>query len=173
MGYVRTAGMSTAARRRRRRTALVLTLLLAVLVGILFYAVFYYQGLEDQPSTDTGDTTAGPTAPVTAAPELTPGEITVNVFNATQRSGLAGTTATALGTYGYTIARFDNDPLGVAVENIEIRHGADGEDHAQYLRQSLFPEATLVLDQREDSTIDLVLGAGFSELPPAPAGDGG
>lgn len=172
MGYVRTAGMSTAARRRRRRTALVLTVLLLLLAGVLVFAITQFRESTDSPSADNGDATTGPTEQVTQAPpEMDPAEISVNVYNATGRQGLAGSTADALATYGYTIAGFDNDPLGATVEVVDIRHGAEGADAAAYLQQELFPNAQLVPDEREDDSVDLVLGDGFETLDPAGTGE--
>lgn len=172
MGYVRTAGMSTAARRRRRRTALVLTLLLLILGVILFFAIVQFREASLPGAGDNGDQTAAPTeqAPDDGEDGPDPSEITVNVYNAAGRPGLAGTTADALATYGYDIAGFDNDPLGATVETVDIRHGANGLDAATQLQQSLFPDAQLVADEREDGTVDLVLGDGFDTLDPAGTG---
>lgn len=165
MGYVRTAGMSTAARRRRRRTALVLTVLLLILAVVLFIAITQFNDSDRDPSGDGGDQTAGPTEEVTQEPpDLDPGEITINVYNATQRAGLAGGTAEAMEGLGYNVAAFDNDPEGATVQTVDLRHGPEGLEAATYLQIEVFPDAQLVEDDREDATVDVVLGEDFGSV---------
>lgn len=165
MGYVRTAGMSTAARRRRRRTAMVLTALVALLAVVLTYSFAYYQGW--LPGSDAARSPSGDQV-TTSAPvpqELQPEDVMVNVYNATQRAGLAGTTAEALATYGFSIDQIANDPERASVSLIDIRHGPAGEEGAQLLL-AVLPDATLVPDARESASVDLVLGRNFTELLP-------
>lgn len=171
MGYVRTAGMSTAARRRRRRTALVLTLLLVLLLAAFGYAAAYYQGWLPAPTggertqeTATGTATATPTE---EPPD--PAEVTVNVYNAKGTPGLARRTADALRARGFTIGEVANAPEDDEVEeSAVIRYGPEGREAARLLRGTV-PEATLSRnDDREGPVIDLVLGDAFEDLP---AGD--
>lgn len=171
MGYVRTAGMSTAARRRRRRTAFVLSALVLVLLLVFGYAVAYFQGwlpADEEGGADDAAVTTGP-----AEPGLTPEDVTVNVVNNVGTPGLAGETAESLQTYGYTVDAVRDDDQDVEVEGVDIRHGPAGEEAARHLQQELFPDARLVPDEREGEAVDLVLGEGFEELPPAEEGDQG
>ncbi|MGB3257473.1 MAG: LytR C-terminal domain-containing protein [Ornithinimicrobium sp.] len=165
MGYVRTGGMSTAARRRRRTTALVLTGLTALLLIVLAYAIAYYQGWvggADEGSTDSGEVT-------TSAPAIQPSEVTVNVYNAKGEPGLAGRIAGELEERTFDVASIDNDPEQASIEeSANIRHGPDGLEAAELLQESV-PGSTLVPDERESATIDLVLGDGFEELGDPPA----
>lgn len=171
MGYVRTAGMSTAARRRRRRTALVLTLLLVLLLAAFGYAAAYYQGWLPAPTGAERTQDQGrDTATATPTEELpAPAEVTVNVFNAKGTPGLARRTADALQARGFTIGEVDNAPEGDEVESFAvIRFGPEGRAAAQLLRQTV-PEASYSRnDDREGPVIDLVLGDAFEDLP---AGD--
>lgn len=165
MGYVRTAGMSTAARRARRRAALVITALLAVLALALGLSLAYMQGwigTGDGEGTDQAADTSAVTAP---APALTPDRVVVNVYNGTDVAGLAGRTSEALTTRGFRVDAVDNgDPVeGAGV----IRHGAEGLEGAELLLQTVGQPLTLVQDERDGLTVDLLLGPDWEELPTA------
>lgn len=160
MGYVRTAGMSTAARRRRRRTALVLTALIGVVAAVGLYATAYYMGWLGEGNA----TTADETNITTSAPTLAPEEVTVNVYNASGAPGIAGRTAQALSARGFVIEAVDDAPPGTEVPPVaEIRHGADNLEAAQLL-QTLMPDATLVADTRQIDVVDLYIGTDFVEV---------
>lgn len=165
MGYVRTAGMSTAARRRRRRAALVLTVLVALLAAVGLYALAYFQGWlpnDQDGSSDTDQVTATATAPA-----LQPEDVTVNVYNASGEVGIAGRTSEALATYGFQIDAVDNAPQGTETPQVaEIHHGPEGEEAAKLLG-TLIPDAVLVADEREDDEVDLFIGTDFPEIEPA------
>lgn len=169
MGYVRTAGMSTAARRRRRRAALVLTALVTLIAAVGLYALAYFQGWLPGDGEGTGD---GEQVTATAtAPALQPAEVTVNVYNAAGTPGLAGNTSEALAAHGFDIDAVDNAPAGTeAPEVAAIHHGPEGEAGARLLA-TVVPGAQLVPDDREDAEVDLYLGGGFTEIAPAPADD--
>lgn len=161
MSYVRTAGMSTAARRRRRRTALVLTALVAILVAVGLYALAYYQGWlgEGEGTADTDQVTATATVPT-----LAPADVTVNVYNASGASGIAGRTAEALQSHGFTIDAVDNAPAGTETPAVAaIYHGPSGEEAAKLLQEAV-PDAELVADTRESDEIDLYIGTDFVEV---------
>lgn len=166
MGYVRTAGMSTAARRRRRRTALVLTLLLLLLLAAFGYAAAYYQGWLPAPTGGerTQETTTATATPTEELPD--PAEVTVNVYNAKGTPGLARRTADTLQAQGFTIGEVANAPEGDEVERFAvIRYGPEGRAAAQLLRLTV-PDATVSRDdEREGPEIDLVLGDAFEDLP--------
>jgi hypothetical protein len=167
MGYVRTGGMSTAARRRRRRTALVLTAMVLVLAGVFAYAGAYYQGWLPG-SEEAAQTTSSPTE---TEEGLQPEDVVVNVYNASGVPGLAGRTAEAVTARGFEVGSVDNDPENETIEHsADIRHGESGEEAALLLQQEV-PGAELVNDEREGPEIDLVLGDAFEELPELPADD--
>ena len=93
-----------------------------------------------------------------------PDTVVVNVFNSTQRGGLAGTTAQQLSQRGFRINKVQNDPLGVSLRGIgEIRYGPNGADNARLL-QFHFPGAVLVDDGRAGPRVDISLGRGFESL---------
>lgn len=169
MGYVRTAGMSTAARRRRRRAALVLTALVTVLAAVGLYALAYFQGW--LPDNEGGTSDNDQVTATTAAPALQPEEVTVNVYNASGAVGIAGRTSDALASHGFAIDAVDNAPQGTETPQVaEIRHGPEGEDAAKLL-STLVPDAVLVADTREDAEVDLYIGTDFVEVEPAETDD--
>ena len=93
-----------------------------------------------------------------------PDSVVVNVFNSTNRGGLAGTTAQELSLRGFRINKVENDPLGVSLRGVgEIRYGVNGADNARLL-QFFFPEAVLVEDDRSGPRVDISLGRGFEAL---------
>lgn len=90
-------------------------------------------------------------------------EITANVYNATDETGLAARTASGLAQYGVVISQESNyggDLEGVA----NIVSGPRGLQ-AAYTVAQIVPGSTVTLDGREDATIDVVLGGSFSEVP--------
>ena len=93
-----------------------------------------------------------------------PDTVVVNVFNSTQRGGLAGTTAQQLSQRGFRINKVENDPLGVSLRGIgEIRYGPNGVDNARLL-EFHFPGAVLVDDGRAGPRVDIALGRGFESI---------
>jgi hypothetical protein len=95
-----------------------------------------------------------------------PATVTVNVFNATDRGGLARTTANELGKRGFGIGSIANDPLGADVAGVgEVRHGPDGLAGAQLMLYYV-PGSVLVADTRTGTTVDLVLGEKFIRVAP-------
>lgn len=166
MGYVRTAGMSTAARRRRRRAALVLIALVALLVAIAAYALAYFRGWV--PGTEGGDTDQ--VTATSSTPTLATSEVTVNVYNASGVTGIAGRTSEALASLGFDIDAIADAPVGTETPQVaEIRHGAANQEEAQLLA-TYITGAELVQDTREINEVDLYIGTDFVELEPAPTG---
>jgi hypothetical protein len=101
---------------------------------------------------------AGATAGV-GAPKFT-----LNVYNSTQRQGLAAHTATELKQRGFAIGQITNDPLKA---NLTIAAQVRGSaSQAAELREvaAEVPGAQIKTDARTDPSVDLVLGAGFTSL---------
>ncbi|MBO8196484.1 LytR C-terminal domain-containing protein, partial [Streptomyces oryzae] len=97
-----------------------------------------------------------------------PGDITVNVLNATSRSGLAKDTADELKKRGFKIGKIGNAPAEFdgKVKRAGILVGAPGSttsDRLQVLGTQLENTDTRY-DERNGKDIDLVLGKGFERL---------
>lgn len=161
MSYVVESESSERAR-KRRRTAITLGIVAVLLAGAFYYASSYW--------------TAGPTstAAATCTPAASgspaPSQVTVNVFNATKRSGLAGATAKLVKERGFIVGSTQNDPARKAIaQSAEVRYGPNGEAGAQ-LVIALVAGSVPVKDTRADASVDLVLGDAFTTLaePTAP-----
>jgi hypothetical protein len=155
VSYTETAEPSWRAS-KRRRTAITLLVLLALLAAAIYYFSTYWK-----------DETSGRTpCPTTSAAVggLRPATITINVLNATKRNGLAGKTSTTLKGIGFLVATVANDPLKKTIAGTaEIRYGAKGADAAK-LVATYVPKSVLVLDKRNTSVVDVVLGEAFTAV---------
>lgn len=166
MDYLRESGASIHRRRRRRRAAITLTLVGLLMVGTFAYAAAYFQGWV---GTRAPKPVASPACRVvTPARTLTPSAVTINVYNATDRAGLAASVAKSLRTQGFKIAKVTNDPLGKPIDGVgEVRRGRTGAAGAT-LAATRLSGAKVVPDKRTDDTVDLVLGNKFKALSAPP-----
>ena len=95
-----------------------------------------------------------------------PATITVNVYNATDRAGLASSTAALLKQRGFTIGKIGNAPAALQHKVLGTAEVA-GNSAAAQLMTVLGTEVTgavPVTDLRKDTTVDLILGNGFTAL---------
>ena len=162
--YTTEAEVSVDARRRRRRSLVVLAVVLLGLFFAFWYALSYYRA----------DSTAraGP-PPATCSPydpkAVTPESTKVNVYNASNRNGLAGSVSKSLAERGFVIGKVANDPSKRKAPTVaEIRHGKAGAAQAKLLRTSLPKGTTIVVDKRKGTGVDVALGAKFTNLAPVP-----
>lgn len=175
----------TPARRPRWLVAVLVGVLMLVLFSVGFAAALLLGGqsdagvvaedqvnvsIDDAGTDGTGTDPAAEPQPcetTLVAPAETlprPDSVVVNVFNSTQRGGLAGTTAQELSQRGFRINKVENDPLGVSLRGTgEIRYGPNGADNARLLA-FYFPGAVMVDDGREGPRVDISLGRGFEAV---------
>lgn len=178
MAVSRDLGTETRRRadRRHLRTAITMLVLAAF---VAFAGWFAWNTITDPGSANTGD---GPTLAPTCIPAVptnapAPADIRLNVYNATDRNGLASSAAREMRTRGFAILDVANDPLNKTVTGTaEVRGGAGSEAAAGVVAAQV-PGAVFVLDTRTDGTVDLVVGDAFEALapagvPPAPAPSG-
>lgn len=164
--YTTESPASVAARQRRRRSLLTIGVILLGLFFAFWYGLSYYEA-------DTKARAARPPAP-TCRPfdptVVTPDEVTVNVYNATGRTGLAGNTAKLVKDRGFVVGTVANDPTSRKTPAVaEVRHGPAGAAAAK-LVASVMPSGTkVVADKRKDTTVDIALGTKFKTLKPAAA----
>jgi hypothetical protein len=180
---VPSGGPRPSARHRRKQSPVVAIVLVAIGMVILFGAgyglsrIIQGSGSSDAGSTsaptDGSATSAGPEPEPCVTVTVTPGaglpspaQVTSNVYNATDRTGLAASTAEELQVRGFLIGVIDNDPLAKTITGVaEIRHGPSGEQAAR-LMAFYIPGAELVDDGRKDATIDTALGAAYTSVAP-------
>jgi hypothetical protein len=164
-------------RRKHERQAVVFGLLIALLAVTGLVAVALYTGAIESPfdqpihTPGAGDDEA-PTPPCLPAVEGQPdgplpvpyAEVQVRVINASTTSGLAGAYSEVLVDRGFTVAVTGN--LARAITKSELRFGVNGIVHAYTLAAHL-PEVRMVLDDRQDAVVDVLLGEEYERPVPA------
>ncbi|MER6449395.1 hypothetical protein DEJ51_15770 [Streptomyces venezuelae] len=176
--------------RKRSRTRIVL----AVLGSILALALVGYgalqlidvfrgdspkrntaAGAKDCPTTPPGTAAKGgpdaaSTASAAAKPAVVlppPGDIAVNVYNATPRAGLAKAVGDELAKRGFVIGKVGNAPADFdkKVPGTGILLGAPTTDKAVFaVLGTQLAGTTQQTDTRETADVDLILGDAFKEL---------
>ncbi|HHU08774.1 MAG TPA: LytR C-terminal domain-containing protein [Intrasporangiaceae bacterium] len=150
--YVYESGMSTK-RRRQRRTAITMLLTLLLLFGAFWWAWAY---MRDGEAESGGKTTESGCIDAKAA--------TFNVYNATNRSGLARSAADALTAAGFKVGKVANDPERKKLPgHVEIRFGPAGKPYATSFKQDYGQSVSMTPVERDGSTLDVVLGDAFQE----------
>jgi hypothetical protein len=145
----------------RRLVAVVLVL------AVLGAAGWYLWQYANRGSTDVREQ-AAPSCP---APSPTPavvpaGEVKLNVYNSTDRRGLAARVADQMERRGFRVRKVDNDPAKRQVTGpAEVRHSEAGADAARTVAAQV-GTVVIVPDQRPGASVDLVLGAAFTGLLP-------
>ena len=91
-------------------------------------------------------------------------QIKVNVYNSTDRHGLAAATAALLKQRGFTVLKVTNDPLKANLTVSAQIRGATANTPAMHVLAAQVTGSQLKPDARTDGTVDLVLGAGFTAL---------
>ena len=160
--YVYESGLSTK-RRRQRRTAITLVLTLLLLFSAFWWAWSYIR---------TGEPSA---VPATPASTIAPGAcidakaVTINIYNATNRTGLARLSANALVDAGFTVGKVANWPEEGGVQSFgTIRFGPAVEEAATGFVEHYGQPLLLRPLEREGMEIDIVLGDSFTGWAPFP-----
>ncbi|MGY1696096.1 MULTISPECIES: LytR C-terminal domain-containing protein [unclassified Geodermatophilus] len=147
-------------RRKDRRPVPPLVFLLVLALAALGV---WWKVLTDESNRAEADEAACATAEA-APPSLDPTTLSVRVFNATDRAGLAQEVAAELQSRGFVVEEIANDPSEREVTGSgEVRHGPRGEDAARYLALFL-PGAGTFLDTRATAQVDLVIGPDYTGL---------
>jgi LytR cell envelope-related transcriptional attenuator len=148
---------------RRLRTAITMLALVGLVAGATWYAwqtVTEPTEIADEPVVTT---------PVCAVPvpedPPPPEEINVNVYNGTNRSGLANQVAREMREIGFVTLDVANDPLGRSVTGVAEIRAATQDENVTYI-MSQFPGSVFLADERKDETIDVVLGQVFESVGP-------
>lgn len=163
MDYLKESGASIHRRRRRQRTAVTLTVVTLLLLGTFVYSAAYVQGWIDTRTPDPASNAAC-AGKATSAKALTPRMVSINVYNSTSRDGLAASVAESLQSLGFKVGKVGNDPLSQTILGIgEIRRGPTGVAGGA-LAAARLAGAKVVLDERTDDTVDMVLGNRFTRL---------
>ena len=90
-------------------------------------------------------------------------DFTTNVYNGSQRIGMAGITAEVLGVRGFKIGEVGNyDEREISI-SAEIHFGKNGRQAAA-LVAAYINNSKLVQDDRTDNSGDVLVGQGFDEV---------
>jgi len=95
-----------------------------------------------------------------------PKDVRINVYNATDTSGLASTIADDFKNRKFQVVASGNDPEGRGIDDIAVlRYGPKAVGSAHLLRAYFLDQAKTEYDPtREDDLIDVVIGNGFQQL---------
>jgi hypothetical protein len=99
-----------------------------------------------------------------AAAQATSAQFTLNVYNSTDRKGLAARTAAQLKARGFAIGQVTNDPLKSKLTVSAQVRGSTASGIELHEVAAEVPGAQIQTDSRNDPSIDLVLGGSFSAL---------
>ncbi|MET8507398.1 LytR C-terminal domain-containing protein [Streptomyces sp. NPDC004787] len=171
-------------RRPHRRRRIVLGAAAAVLVlgaagwGTL-QLVDVFSGGDEKTRTTAGKQTDCKPAPAPkpsaqAAVLPKPGQITVNVYNATPRAGLAKSTADELKKRGFVIGKVGNAPVAYdkKVPGSGLLLGSPGAAKGTFsVVGTQLKGATTKVDARTTADVDLIIGTAFKTLDPKAAAD--
>lgn len=102
-----------------------------------------------------------PPCPPEGAKPVKYSEISANVLNGTDTQMLAARTAAALRSYGVQTGREDNGNLYGGV--VQLTTGPTGIA-AAYTLAALFTDSQIIVDGRDNDTVDVLLGVGFEGL---------
>lgn len=147
------------------RHRLVFTIVISALAIITVIAVPTAFGLFDDASEQEAQPNYGVPAPcvATGTQAVDPGKITVRTLNATGKQGLGNAVASALVLRGFKSQGVDNYPGDDAVERTQIRFGRNAVAEA-YTLLGNFSDAVLLMDDRDDVLVDVVVGNSFYSL---------
>ena len=155
--------------RRRRRSLITIAVVLLGLFFAFWYAWSYYQH-------DIEARASRPAPPTCVTPDpdaVTPEQVKVNVYNASDRSGLAGSVSKGLAERGFVIVKVANDPTDRKAPAVaEVRYGQSGVAQAKLVASALPKGTKLVNDKRKAATVDVALGAKYTRLAPVPTATG-
>jgi hypothetical protein len=148
----------------RRGAVLLAVLLTAALAGTAWW-------VSHRDTSDSAAATPRRTCPTPSPPPpvVAPTAVRVNVYNATDKRGLASRVAAEMKRRGFHVGKVDNDPLKRQVTGAaEVRSSTAGAGAARTVSAQV-GAVVAVPDQRTNASVDLVLGAAFVRLQPVPA----
>lgn len=158
-------------RRLRRRRMMAFAGISAV---VLATGGWYGYTVIDKPGTTNHQAGAACPSPTSRAHRTTdatpllsalhPGDVTVNVYNATNRTGLAAITAADLKGRGFVIGKIANDPAKGSVTGTALVRGAKSQLARMQLVGAEVDGTQEAFDTRTDTSVDLVLGNTYAAL---------
>lgn len=111
------------------------------------------------------DIPAGEDCPTATLSPVTADRVSVDVFNVTNRPGLAGDVADELADRGYRVGEVDSDYAGDTGFDVIIRTGDRGLRQAYTLQQE-YSRTYVDVDDRDGFTVELVIGDEYEGMLP-------
>ena len=163
--YTTESPASMAARARRRRALITIGILLLGLFFAFWYGLSYYQADQERRAAQPPP----PTCRTYPPDRVVPADVTVNIYNATRRSGLAGRTSQQFTQRGFQVGKVANDPSSRKTPKVaEVRFGPKGKAAADLVLQ-VMPEGSKGVElDFASSGVSVALGTDFSSLGPLP-----
>ncbi|GAA3067029.1 MULTISPECIES: LytR C-terminal domain-containing protein [Actinomycetes] len=147
----------------RRQKIAVATSTIGVLGGVTVGSWLMIDGTIDIAIVGGGSIPAGEDCPSRILSPVVPERVPVQVLNATNEPGLAGDVAEDLTDRDFRVEAVDNDYFADTGFEAIIRAGERGLRQA-YTVQHHIPGALVDVDDRDDFTVDVVLGSEFAGL---------
>ena len=166
-------------RTKRRRKVIAAGVFCVIIVGAGAYGVVTLVGSDPKPKAVAAcraeaRSNANPAAllrPVENLAESGAGagpaaaaQFKLNVYNSTNRNGLAAGAAALLKQRGFVIGKVTNDPLKADLTIPAEVRGGSASMQAMHVVAAEVAGSQLRTDTRTDGTVDLVLGTGFTTL---------
>lgn len=157
--------------RRHLTTAVTLAVLCVILVlgaVVGFNALFApLPGSNDEPTATPSPTCEA--VPVKKGQRLRSRQVTVNVFNAGSRSGLASATIDKFRARGFRGGEIGNAPSGSKVRRAQVWVTAEEKAAGKLVARQIGPRVPVVTpDEDLAEGVDVVVGDGFRALVKAP-----
>ncbi|QTF73346.1 LytR C-terminal domain-containing protein [Arthrobacter woluwensis] len=149
--------------RLRLRHAVVLVVLLVLVAGGIGVAFAIQKGYLSIPQAESTPQKTSVCPSGTFTP-LKPSAVKVNVFNATDRRGLAGNVAAQLKARKFVVGAVTNRDLSLNTP-VAVISGKDGYAAALTVQRQ-FQGADYYQDARSDGTVDVILFQGFAAVTP-------
>lgn len=156
---------------RHLTTALTLAVLCVIvaIAGVVGFNTLFapLPGADEEPSAAVSPTCEA--APGKKRVRLRSSEVTVNVFNAGTRPGLAGATVDSFRARGFQGGLIGNAPSDTAVRRAQVWIAEGEEDAGRLVARQLGPRTPVVTrDEDLGDGIDVLVGNGFRALVRGP-----
>ncbi|WP_295656831.1 LytR C-terminal domain-containing protein [uncultured Nocardioides sp.] len=136
---------------------------LVVLTAVLVAAAYWGWQAATEPLPERADPPLCVSTPVAAGATVVREQVTVSVYNASTRNGLAGTTLGALEDRGFIGADTGNAPEGTAVSGAQVWSN-DPENPAARLVAQQFRRAPIVPGEPLGRGVTVIVGDDFRKL---------
>jgi hypothetical protein len=140
------------------------TITLIFLCALLAGAAFWGWDAAMKPLPQAEDLPLCEDEPVEVGQKVYPDQVTVSVFNASSRTGLAGRTAQLFLDEGFAEGQDGNAPRGTTVTYAQIWTSDPSSPAVRLVKSFLGPRATVVEGEQLGLGVVVVVGEGFEKL---------